>query len=169
MNEACVRMLIRWSAKISAVLFSIAFSASSTHSLLKSSFTGGILKWRPHIGLLFGVSHTFHLLFLIWLQASFHPVFELAKTTSILGGSLAYLLMYAMMITTFPRFKTTLTSKQWQSLHLAGSYWIWLIFFRSYLRQVLNQDTGHLLLFILVMVFIFKMIRYFMMRNRSAV
>ena len=167
LNEACLRILIRWSAKISAALFAVAFGASSANNLLKSNLTADILKFRPHLGLLFGVSHTFHLFFLIWLQGGFHAVFDLAKATSLLGGGLAYLLMYAMMITTFPRFKTALTAKQWKSLHLVGGYWIWFVFFRSYALQVMNLNSGHFLLFVLVIVFAIRMYHLWHTSNRA--
>ena len=90
-EEEAVRLLIRWTARISALLFVLAFGAASTQYFLKDGFSALLLRYRPHIGLAFGTFHTFHLFFLIWLQKSIHPVFTLAKTTSLLGGGFAYL------------------------------------------------------------------------------
>ncbi len=159
-DEEAVRILIRWSAKTSALLFSIAFGISAIQFLFKDKFTRILLKFRPHIGLSFGVSHTFHLAFLIWLQSAIHPVFTLAKTSSLLGGGLAYVFMYAMMVTTFPYFKQKISPARWKMLHLLGGYWIWLIFFRSYFKQVLNVGQGYTLLVILSGVLIIRVCYY---------
>jgi len=149
-NEPSTRFLIQWTAKISACLFAITFSASGFAYFIKNSFTQKLIRLRPAIGLLFFVSHTFHLLFLIFLQQKFHPVFTLAKTSSLIGGGLAYLFIILMAVTTFPYFKNQLSKVNWKILHIVGSYWIWIIFFRSYLRNVLDKDQYHILLAILV-------------------
>ena len=155
-NEEAIRVLIRWSAKISASLFALAFAASSLHHFFKVPIVTQLLKFRPHIGLAFAVVHTFHLLFLFGLQYFFHPVFTLAASTSLLGGGLAYLLMFLMVFTTFPYFKSMLQTHQWKWLHLIGVYWIWLIFFRSYLKRVVYKGDDYLLFGILVVALLLR-------------
>lgn len=156
-GEESIRFLIRWTAKGSTILFSIAFGISSIQHLMQHSGLARIYSYRPHIGLAFGTFHTFHLFFLVWLQSTVHPVFTLAKTSSLLGGGLAYLFMYLMMITTFPFFKSKFSPALWKALHLMGGYWIWIIFFRSYFKQVLYQERGYVLLTVLVFVFLARM------------
>jgi hypothetical protein len=158
-GEESVRFLIQWTAKLSTFSFCIAFVASSLHYFVQCEMTRSLIQYRPHIGLTFGTFHTFHLFFLIWLQNEIHPVFTLAKTSSLIGGGLAYVLMYLMMLTTFPFFKTRLNFTHWIILHLVGAYWVWLIFFRSYFKQVANQDRGYFLLTLLVIVLLFRIAR----------
>ena len=158
-NEGSLRILIRWTAKISATLFAFAFVASSLHYFFKRSTTARLLAIRPHLGLAFVTFHTFHLFLLIWLQNAIHPVFTLAKTSSLLGGGLAYLLMYLMALTTFPKFRKTLNPKTWRLLHLVGGYWIWLIFFRSYFRNVITKDQYYILFALFSLVLILRVSR----------
>jgi hypothetical protein len=158
-GEESIRFLIRWTAKGSVTLFSIAFGISSLQHLMEHPWLAVINKNRPHIGIAFGTFHTFHLFFLIWLQNAIHPVFTLAKTSSLIGGGLAYMFMYLMMLTTFPYFKSKISPALWRGLHLIGGYWIWIIFFRSYFKQVLYQERGHILLTVLVFVFLARMVK----------
>ena len=155
-GEETVRDLIQWTGKISAILFSIAFGLGAIHYFIKNNTTAFLLKHRPHFGLAFAVSHTYHLFFLIWLQNMIHPVFTLAKTSSLLAGGSAYFFMYLMVITTFPKIKSKLNTVKWKALHLIGGYWIWIIFFNSYFKNVMNKDRHHLLFAMLVLVFILR-------------
>ncbi len=166
-DEDAVRLLIRGTARASAILFAIAFGVSSFYYLFKNRWSGTVLKYRAHVGLAFGVFHTFHLFFLIWLQQVIHPVFTLAKTSSLIGGGLAYVFMYLMMITTFPSIKAKISLKSWKYLHLIGSYWIWLIFFRSYFKQVLTRDKGYVLLGIFILVIILRVLYLISKRKRG--
>ncbi len=168
-DEIAIRLLIRWTARISAFLFALAFGAASFQYFLKNPLTDWLLKYRPHLGLAFGVTHTFHLIFLIWLQNSIHPVFTLAKKTSLLGGGLAYVFMYLMVLTTFPYFKNKLNTTQWKLLHLIGGYWIWIIFFRSYTRQIFYQERGYLLWGLLLGVLIFRVLRRLSQRKKRLI
>jgi hypothetical protein len=160
-EEESVRQLIRWSVRISTVLFSLAFGISSVQFFLKDAVSSLVLKYRPHIGLAFGAFHTAHLLFLIWLQNAIHPVFTLAKTSSLLGGGLAYVFMYLMMLTTYPQFKSRMSTAQWKLLHTVGGYWIWLIFFRTYFKKVVFKEEAYFLFGLLVLVFVLRISKLF--------
>ena len=74
-----------------------------------------------------------------------------------MGGGLAYVFMYLMMLTTFPRFKSMISSKHWKILHTVGGYWIWIIFFRTHLKKVVFQDTGYILLALLSIVMLLRL------------
>lgn len=155
-DERSVRILIRWSAKLSAILFSFAFSLGAIHYFLKTSWLAKLLKNRPHFGLAFAVSHTYHLAFLIWLQNLIHPVFSLAKTSSLLAGGLAYAFLYLMTITTFSKVKSKIEPVRWRLLHLIGGYWIWIIFFNSYLKNAMNEERYYGLLAMLTAVLLLR-------------
>ncbi|NNC83329.1 MAG: hypothetical protein HKN79_07105, partial [Flavobacteriales bacterium] len=155
-DEDSLRILIRGTARSSAILFSLAFAASSVHHFVRSDITAVWLRWRPHLGLAFTVSHTVHLIFLILLQEYIHPVFTLAKATSLFAGGTAYLFMYLMALTTFTAIKIRISPWFWKYLHLIGSYWIWAIFFNSYLKNVINRGRYHGLLALLSIVMMLR-------------
>ena len=109
--EETIRILIRYSAKISATIFCLAFVIGPIHYLLSTKFTQQLVSIRPQLGLAFATVHFYHLFTLLFLQQSFHPVFTLAKSTSLFAGGMAYLFVLLLAITTFPNFKDRLSSK----------------------------------------------------------
>ncbi|MEZ4918595.1 MAG: hypothetical protein R2792_05760 [Saprospiraceae bacterium] len=165
-EEEAFRVIIRWTARTSALLFALAFGASGFQYFFKNKLSNWLLAYRAHVGLAFGTVHTFHLISLLWLQYALHPVFTLAKTSSLLGGGLAYLFMYLMMLTTFPRFKNTLSPRNWKLLHTIGGYWIWLIFFRSYFKNVFFRDQAYFLFALFSVVLIIRLARLFVEKGK---
>ncbi|MCB0519300.1 MAG: hypothetical protein H6577_07730 [Lewinellaceae bacterium] len=151
-DEASTRQAIRISARIAAVLFCMAFGASAFHRWMKNSFSFWLLMNRKYFGISFAVVHLIHLCFLLILQQYFHPVFNLAKTSSLLGGGLAYFFVVLMLLTSFPAFSKHLSRQHWKALHTVGSYWIWIIFFRSYLKRALTEYEYVPLVVVLVFV-----------------
>jgi len=156
-EEEAFRVLIRESAKMAAILFAVSFCISSVHYFADSNFTKTILSFRAHLGLAFMVFHTFHLYSLIYLQMHIHPVFELAKGVSLFAGSVAYVFMYLMALTTFPSFKEKLSKSTWRILHLIGGYWIWFIFFNSYFKNVMNKEQYYFLFGLFSFVLVIRM------------
>ncbi len=139
-TEDGVRMVIRWSARISVVCFSMAFAASYFHKWQRGSFSFWVNMNRKYWGISFAILHLIHLAALAVLQYYFHPVFELAASTSLMAGGLAYLFLVLMLFTSFESFSKYLSQKQWKLLHTVGGYWIWFIFFNSYRKGVMRGD-----------------------------
>ncbi len=161
-EEESNRYAIRWSARISVTLFSLAFGASAIQYFWKNVFTFWLLMNRKYLGISFAISHLTHLFFLLLLQQNFHPVFEKAKTIPLLGGGLAYLFLVLMLLTSFERFSKYLSGKNWLILHTAGGYWIWYIFIRSYVKRAMTEWEYLPLVILLAVVFglrIFKLVK----------
>ena len=131
-TEESTREAIRWTARISVVLFSLAFAASGLHRQFHNPFTFWLLTNRKYLGISFAIMHLVHLCYLGLLQFNFHPVFEKAKTISLIGGGLAYFFIVMMLLTSFKIFSKYLSKRQWKLLHTIGGYWILYIFLRSY-------------------------------------
>ncbi len=163
-NETATREAIRWSARISFTLFCAAFVASSLHDWRKNRFTIWLLSNRKYIGISFGIVHLLHLKFLWTLQHFFHPVFDLAATTSLLAGGIAYFFVVAMLLTSFQTFARYLSARQWKILHTVGGYWIWGIFMSSYAKRSLTGYEHIPLVLILLGVLVLK-IRY-LLKNK---
>jgi len=138
-TEASNRHAIRWSARISVFLFSFAFAASALHRFFPSSFSLWTLQNRKYLGISFALIHLIHLALLGILQVSFHPVFDMAASTSLMGGGLAYLFVVLMLLTSFDRFSKYLSPSLWKALHTLGGSWIWLIFMISYTKRIMTE------------------------------
>jgi methionine sulfoxide reductase heme-binding subunit len=158
-TEEGIRLIIRWSAKISVSSFCIAFVASGFHRWIQNSFSFWVLMNRKYFGISFAILHLIHLAALGVLQYYFHPVFERAATTSLLAGGMAYLFLILMLLTSFKRFSKLLSKKQWILLHTIGGYWIWGIFFSSYIKGVMRAEYWDLpFLILLISVFSIRLL-----------
>ncbi len=143
-TEESTRQCIRLSAKVSVVLFSMAFAASAVQGLLRNVLTFWWRMNRKYLGISFAIVHLLHLAFLVLLQQYFHPVFTLAKTTSLFAGGMAYLFVVLMLLTSFEHFSKHLSKKSWKLLHTVGGWWIWAIFASSYFKRVLHGEMEYL-------------------------
>ena len=157
-TEEGTRQAIRWTARISVVLFSLAFATSGLHRWLQNSLTFWLLMNRKYFGISFALIHLIHLFYLMILQYNFHPVFEKAKTISLIGGGMAYFFLLAMLITSFKQFSKYLSKRQWKILHTVGGYWIWYIFLRSYWKRAFTEPEYYPLAILLVLVLIVRVL-----------
>ncbi len=132
-GEEGARVTIRATARTSFALFLTAFTATALVKL----WPGGLTKWvranRRYIGVSFGVSHAFHAVGIIALAfiTSGASIRE-TDLSALIGGSLAYLFIAAMVVTSFDRTAAMLGHKKWQILHTVGMYLLWMVFFFSY-------------------------------------
>ncbi len=152
-NEVGTRAAIAWSAKISFTLFCLAFVASAAHLRIRNSLSFWWLMNRKYLGISFAINHLLHLGFLVLLQQVFHPVFDLAASTSLLAGGLAYFFVVLMLLTSFETFSKHLSPKNWKLLHTIGGYWIWIIFMSTYFKRVQNIGVEYLP-FVLVLILV---------------
>lgn len=151
LQQESTRLAIRWSARFAVVLFCAAFGASALQHIWKGNFTFWLRSNRKYLGIAFALTHLSHLSFLVLLQAKFHPVFDLAKTSSLMAGGTAYFFVVAMLLTSFDTFSKQLSPKQWKWLHTIGGWWIWAIFFNSYRKNALEYP-GYMMLFLMLVV-----------------
>jgi len=156
-GETGTREAIRWTARISVVLFSVAFAASGFQRLFPGALSFYLRMNRKYIGISFAIIHLTHLFFLLILQYNFYPVFEKAKTISLIGGGLAYLFLVLMFLTSFEAFAKFLSKRQWKILHTVGGYWILYIFLRSYFKRALTESEYIPLTVMLVLVIVIRL------------
>jgi DMSO/TMAO reductase YedYZ heme-binding membrane subunit len=140
-NEETVRTLIRVTAGSSLLLFSLAWSASSVNSLLSSERWRPVVQARRRTGIAFALSHTAHLLAIIWLV-------ELAfdgdwTDFDLVGGGVIYALIYAMAFTSNDRAVRALGARRWNWLHWIGGYAIWVGFASSYVGNALSDGAPY--------------------------
>ncbi|MEN3747021.1 ferric reductase-like transmembrane domain-containing protein [Sphingomonas sp. HF-S3] len=126
------RLTSRWAA----FWFLVAFTARPM-SLLIGGPWREILRQRRCIGLGFAAIHTIHAGCFLWLTAAT----DLTRSLSTwIGGGIAYLLIWAMAITSNDASMRAL-GRNWKRLHLIGGWWVWAVFVFSYSGRIAGPDT----------------------------
>ncbi|PWR23677.1 hypothetical protein [Zavarzinia compransoris] len=136
--------LIRMTARTSLVLFLLAFTARPAASLWPNGLTRWALRNRRFIGLAFAWSHGLHGIGILALWRLDPAAFtaQVPLITLIFGG-LAYLLIAAMAATSFRPTAALIGPRAWRGLHLAGGYYIALVFLNSYAGRA-AKDLAYL-------------------------
>ena len=155
-EEDGFRQQIRWSARISFTLFCLAFGASAFRFFIENSITSWLVLKRKYLGVSFAIIHLIHLVFLVILQYVYHPVFDLAATTSLIGGGIAYFFVIMMLLTSFDNGRQWLSNSQWKFLHTIGGYWILAIFLTTYYKRTLTEPMHWILVGILVLILLIR-------------
>lgn len=168
LNEQSNRLIIQVTAKISFTLFALAFAASGIHLFFKKSITFWLLMNRKYLGIAFAIMHWIHLLALLALQYFFHPVFQKAATTSLMAGSLAYLFLTLMLLTSFPAFAKYISRKHWKQLHTIGGYWILFIFTTSYVRRWMTEWKWFPFVMAIGLVLVFRLWAFYYHRQKRS-
>lgn len=146
---------IRITARTSAVLFLLAFTASSAYRLWPNNFTRWVRTNRRYLGVGFAGSHLVHAGFIVasvvlsserfkaGVERTPHAVYAL--------DTVAYGFLIAMTVTSFDRIAKRMQYATWRKLHVAGNYVIWLTFFVAYWRRGITYPLfyGPFLLIIL--------------------
>jgi DMSO/TMAO reductase YedYZ heme-binding membrane subunit len=122
------RAALRATARLSLVLFLLAFVASSINKL---KLPGGklLLRYRKYLGNAFAASHFVHLATIFALIATHTAAFRAERTIgSLVPGMITYALIAAMVVTSFPRPAAALGRRRWLVLHKIGMYAIFAVF-----------------------------------------
>jgi len=126
------RMLIRATARSSLILFVAAFTASALVRLWSAPATRWTIRNRRWLGLGFAFSHLIHLIAILWLFGAYGDQAAPPPMLTIMGGGIAYVFIALLAATSFDGAVRKLGPKNWQRLHKAGVWYIWLIFMVSY-------------------------------------
>ena len=135
LNSArAVSSMIQLSVRCAVPLLFVAFAASSVNVLFPGLFGRWILRNRKFIGLSFAAAMAWQLFFILWMVTQyteyyFERVFALSDVIEGIGG---YLLLTAMVLTTFKFGRKRLSNKQWKILHKVGIYWLWIYVWIAY-------------------------------------
>ena len=139
-DVAGIRMVIRWTARTSLLLFLLTFTASAAWRRWPGPWTRWQLTNRRYVGLSFAFSHGVHLLAILAF-AHLAPVeLDLASNPSTrFVGELGYVFIIAMTATSFDTTAAWLGLRAWKVLHTTGSWYLWLVFLSSYLSRAVHQ------------------------------
>lgn len=130
---------IRITARTSAILFLLAFTASSLYQLWPTATTKWIRRNRRYLGVAFAGSHVVHAFFIaatiVLNKARFDAGVERTPHGVYVVDFIAYAFVIAMTITSFDRVAKRMPYARWHRLHVTGSYVIWFAFFIAYWRR----------------------------------
>jgi hypothetical protein len=126
-GEEGARMLIRATARSSALLFLIAFLARPARQLWRTDATAFALRNRRYFGVSMAVSHLIHGLAIVWLLRAFPSAYQ-ADATTLLGGGLGFAFIAAMAATSSDAAFQALGRARWQALHRTGAWYLWFVF-----------------------------------------
>lgn len=127
-------MAARWTARASFPIFILTYSASSLVRLWPNDATKRWLRYRRQWGLGFAFAHTVHLAALVtFLTISGQP----PKTATLIGGGGAYMLLYAMALTSNDASMRAM-GVWWKRLHTLGIHWLWFVFAFSYFGRIFD-------------------------------
>jgi sulfoxide reductase heme-binding subunit YedZ len=132
-----VRMVIRFTARSSLLLFCIAFSAAALARLWPNSWTRWQRRNRRYLGLSFAVSHAIHAVAIVAFARMDPAGFAQATSpASYIFGGIGYAVITAMSATSFDRTAALVGSRAWRALHLVGGYYLWFQFMVSFGKRV---------------------------------
>lgn len=136
---------IRATARMSFLLFLATFLASSLASLVPSPATRALLRERRFLGLSFAFSHAVHAMALLVYWKLYPEAFWEGR--SVLGnlpGSLGYLFIVLLALTSFPAAVKRLGARNWKALHATGTWVLAAIFVLSFYKRI-PMSPGYLL------------------------
>jgi hypothetical protein len=136
-GEEGLRLVIRATARTSVILFTLAITASALRRRWPAPAVRWLLANRRFLGVSFGVSHLAHLLAILALTGwSVRGFFTQAGLVAGVAGGLGYVVLAAMVATSFDVTADWLGPTRWRRLHTTGVYYLWFVFFVTFAPQV---------------------------------
>lgn len=154
-----IRMVIRFTARSSLLLFCLAFGAAALERLWPNAWTRWLRRNRRALGVSFAASHGLHAAaiaaFAALDQAGFAAATSLA---SYVFGGIGYAFIVAMTATSFDRTAQAIGPRAWRILHLSGGYFLWVQFMVSFGKRIPDMPLYALFLIPLLVVLALRLI-----------
>jgi DMSO/TMAO reductase YedYZ heme-binding membrane subunit len=154
-----VRMVIRFTARTSLVLFCLAFAGAALARLRPNAGTRWLRRNRRYLGVSFAASHGIHAVAILAF-AIMDPEAYAAATSlaSYIFGGIGYAVILALTATSFDRTAAALGARAWRRLHLIGGYYLLFQVMVSVGKRIPDMPLYALFLVPLVAVFALRMI-----------
>ncbi|MBR0938443.1 ferric reductase-like transmembrane domain-containing protein [Bradyrhizobium jicamae] len=154
-----LRMVIRFTARTSLLLFCLAFSAAALARLRPNAWTRWQRRNRRYLGVTFAASHAIHAAAIVWFAKADPAGF--AQATSVVSyifGGIGYGFVIALTATSFDRTAAMLGPRAWRALHLTGGYYLLLQFTVSFAKRIPEMPLYVLFLIPLAAVLALRLI-----------
>ncbi len=164
-----LRSAIRVTARTSFTLFLLTFLASSLVILLPNSGTKALLRERRFIGLSFAFSHLVHGILILMYAQMFPETFWNGRTAAAnIPGSVGYLFILLLTITSFPVMVRLLGFNLWKLLHSTGTWVIAAIFCLSFYKRIPMHPWYLIAFSIMVSAIVLKLTAKVVARTRKS-
>ena len=129
-----VSSMIGFSVRLAVPFIFLVVAASSVQILLPGSFSKWWLRNRKYIGMCFAGAMSWQGLFIFIMSYFFRDYYfeNVYLFRDELEGSIGYIFLPAMVVTSFHFGRKHLSAKQWKLLHKSGIYFLWAYPFSTY-------------------------------------
>ena len=137
-----ISSMIQFSVRSSVPWLYLAFAASSLAVVFPGSFSRWLLHNRSYIGLCFAAAMAWQLLFILWMVMGYWGYYaqEVYVLEDVVVQVPGYLFLFAMTLTSFPRWRSKLSARQWRMLHKSGIYFLWATVWTTYWYELYYYD-----------------------------
>lgn len=129
-----VSSMIRLSVRCATPLLYVTFAASSLQQLFPAPFSQWLLRNRKYIGLCFAAAMAWQGFFILWMVTIHRSYYveDVYVVRDAIEGTLGYLFLAAMTVTSFRCGRKHLSAGQWKWLHKISIYYLWMYAFSVY-------------------------------------
>ena len=129
-----ISSMIGFSVRLAVPFIFLVVAASSMQILFPGSFSKWWLRNRKYIGMCFAVAMSWQGLFIFIMSYFFRDYYfeNVYLFRDELEGSIGYIFLPAMVVTSFHFGRKHLSAKQWKLLHKSGIYFLWAYPFSTY-------------------------------------
>jgi DMSO/TMAO reductase YedYZ heme-binding membrane subunit len=132
-----IRMVVRFTARSSLLLFCLTFSAAALVRLRPAAWTRWQRRNRRYLGLGFAVSHALHAVAIGAFAMTDPAGFATATSAaSYIFGGIGYAVIIGMAATAFDRTAALIGAPLWRILHVGGGYYLLLQFMVSFGKRI---------------------------------
>ena len=169
-NDETILVTLRASARLAFVMLLIVFVARPLHQMFRTPLTATLLRNRRLLGIAFAGIHTAHLGLIIY-RARLVESFDFTVGAN-LPGTVSYIVILVMFLTSFDATAKMLGPKSWRLLHKVGLYWLFVAFTQTQLPDSLDRldqldHVNWLLLVLIAAALIVRLTAYLAKRQRN--
>ena len=131
---AGISEMIQFSVRWAVPFVYLVIATSSVQILFPGPFSRWLMRNRKYLGLCFAVAMAWQALFIFIMSYFFHEYYysDVYYFRDEIEGSIGYIFLPAMVLTSFNFGSKLLTPKQWKLLHTSGIYFLWAYPFSVY-------------------------------------
>ena len=129
-----ISSMISFSVRWAVPFIYLVVAISSLKIIFPGAFTRWLMMNRKYIGLMFAVAMAWQGLFIFIMSYYFHDYYfsEIYYFRDEIEGSIGYIFLAAMVVTSFDFGRELVDSKQWRIIHKSGIYFLWAYPFSVY-------------------------------------
>ena len=126
--------MISFSVRWAVPFIYLVIAISSLQILFPNAFTRWLMRNRKYIGLIFAVAMAWQGLFIFIMSYFYHDYYfsEVYYFRDEIEGSIGYIFLMAMVLTSFKFGSKMVSPSQWRIIHKTGVYFLWAYPFSVY-------------------------------------